>query len=117
MSRDSGRRPVLSLKVVIPYSSPKRRASSRSSWAGLKPSMWLTRIESVHPPSRVVTGVFRALPMASQRAMSRAPLATWLWMVRRITAWICERSNTLRPTTWGAKTSSSTCLMDTWVSP
>ena len=101
----------------MPYVSRNRSASSSSSAAGLKPSMCETRMQSVKPPSSLCTGVPREMPMTSQSAMSRAPLAVWLLIVRRSSCWTLERSSGSSPMSCGAKTLVTTETIDSWVSP
>ena len=43
MSRSMGRRPTLTLNVVMPYSSPTRLASATISAGSANPTMWATR--------------------------------------------------------------------------
>ena len=55
--------------------------------------------------------------MQSHIAMSTAPLAVSLWIVRAMTAWAFSRSKTDSPCSCGAKMSSITATIDFCVSP
>jgi hypothetical protein len=79
--------------------------------------MWLTRMRSVNPPSRSLTGSSSVRPRASQIAMSTADLALGLPTVRPSRAPTTSRSVSVSPTTCGAKICSMTATMPVWVSP
>ena len=73
--------------------------------------MWLTRMRSVYPPSRLLTGSSSVRPSASQIAMSIAALAVGLATVRASRVVTTSRSVSVRPTIWGAKIWSITAMM------
>ena len=117
VSRDTGRRPTLTLKVEMPYSSRILSASATIVAGSSNPSMWHTRMWSENPPKSSLTCRPRVRPHASQMAMSMADLAVGLPTVRARRAFTTSRSVNFRPTTCGANTWEITAMMPAWVSP